>query len=312
MKIEEIKYFNQMLESLFEGTYVVDLDRRIVFWNKGAELLSGFSAAEVVGSRCQDNLLNHVDRTGCALCIGICPLQMTMEDGVRREADIFLHHKDGHRVPVSVRTIPLYDRKKIIGAIEVFNQTQGQNDILHRAGKLDFFSQNNLEQLKLLALYDQLTRLPNRRYLENLLELRLFEYNTLAISFGILFIDLDDFSQINNTYGHPVGDELLRMVAATFVGAIRSADIIGRWGGEEFVGIFPAANDESLKMIAERIRVLIEQSRLRRDTFDICVTVSIGGTTVKPDDTVLSLLSRADQLMYRCKLSGKNCANVLS
>ena len=83
-----------LLDNLREGVYFTDLDRRVLYWSKGAERISGFPAAEVVGRRCSDNILTHVDQEGCALCAGECSLKAAMEDGEPRDSEIFLHHKN--------------------------------------------------------------------------------------------------------------------------------------------------------------------------------------------------------------------------
>ena len=110
-----------MLDHFFEGVYFVDPERRIGFWNRAAEKLTGFSREEVVGRVCADAILRHVTEDGTMLCFNGCPLQKTLSDGQDRETEIFLHHKDGHRVPVSVRVTPMRnDAGEIIGAMEVF------------------------------------------------------------------------------------------------------------------------------------------------------------------------------------------------
>jgi PAS domain S-box-containing protein len=99
----------EILDNLFdEAVYFVDADRRISFWNRSAERLTGFTSSEVVGSRCKDDILNHVDDKGMRLCENGCPVSMVLEDGVPREARVFLHHKDGHRIPIRARILPIF------------------------------------------------------------------------------------------------------------------------------------------------------------------------------------------------------------
>ena len=97
----------RLLDSLFDGVYFVDKERRIQYWSQGAKHLTGYSASEAVGRYCFDNFLVHVDECGCALCLTGCPLASTIADGDRREADVYLRHKLGHRVPVTVRVAPI-------------------------------------------------------------------------------------------------------------------------------------------------------------------------------------------------------------
>lgn len=143
-----------MLLITCKGLYVVDRDRKITFWNEAAEHLSGFSAGEVIGKSFSDNILTHIDAEGNNLCIGMCPLAHTMEDGKRREAKVYLHHKDGHRVPVSVRVSPFRnDLGAIIGGVELFLQVGDRN-----------FPDSRIVELEKMAMLGKLTRIPNRTY----------------------------------------------------------------------------------------------------------------------------------------------------
>ena len=96
--------YRTIVENMHDGLYFVDRERRITYWNRGAERITGYSAAEVVGTSCADNILVHVDALGRQLCQGSCPLIAAMADGAAHEAEVFLHHKQGHRLPVWVRT----------------------------------------------------------------------------------------------------------------------------------------------------------------------------------------------------------------
>ena len=117
MKID----LNDILDNIYGGVYYVDQNRKIRYWNKEAEKITGFSKAEVIGKHCYDNILQHVDDQGTNLCHNGCPLHATMEDGKKREANVYLHHKDGQRIPVTIRTVPLKDEKnEIVGAVELF------------------------------------------------------------------------------------------------------------------------------------------------------------------------------------------------
>ena len=116
-----------LLEAMSEGVDAVDADRRITYWNSAAERLTGYRAVDVVGRLCRDNVLNHIDDVGTELCLADCPLMFTMRDGqARGEARLFLHHRDGHRVPVAVRVAALRSPEgTIVGAVEVFHDDSG-------------------------------------------------------------------------------------------------------------------------------------------------------------------------------------------
>jgi PAS domain S-box-containing protein len=126
-----------ILDNLFDGVYFVDVDRRITYWNKAAERISGYSKPEVIGTSCTGNILRHIDSSGCELCLNGCPLAETIESGKSHESRIFLHHKLGYRVPISVRTSPVRDEQgKIIGAVEIFNDNSNSLQMLQELEKL--------------------------------------------------------------------------------------------------------------------------------------------------------------------------------
>ena len=161
-----------------------------------------------------------------------------------------------------------------------------------------------------LALLDSLTNLGNRRYIEINLRSKLDEMRRYHLPFGILFMDIDRFKDINDTHGHVVGDEMLKMIARTLSGNLRPSDMLGRWGGEEFVAIIANLDEEGLYEIANRCRFLVEQSSLSADGKKLRATISIGATLCQPEDALDALMERADSLMYQSKLAGRNRVTI--
>lgn len=288
--------FQRVVEGLHDGLYIVDRDRKISYWNSAAEEISGYSADEVIGASCSDNILTHVDSEGNQLCFGGCPLEQAIQDGRPREAEVYMHHKDGHRVPVSVRISTLKDQAgNIIGGVELFTDISNQDTNSLR-----------VKELEKLALLDPLTQLANRSYMEKVIQIRLEEKKRLRVPFGVFFIDIDSFKNVNDTYGHNVGDRVLKYIARTFAVHSRPFDVYGRWGGEEFVGIIRNISVQDLEAFGNRLRMLIERSYISNEKEKLHVTVSIGATMVNDNDNVETLIKRADMLMYESKKEGKN------
>jgi PAS domain S-box-containing protein len=120
----------RLLDCVFDGVYIVDTARRIVFWNKGAEAITGYSAAEVIGHSCKDNILNHINEEGVLLCRTACPLVRAIQTDSRIEEKVFPLHKDGRRVPVSTHVAPIKNEAgRIIGAIEVFRDIAAEEEL---------------------------------------------------------------------------------------------------------------------------------------------------------------------------------------
>ncbi len=283
-----------IMDNLYEGLYIVDNKCKVLYWNRTAEHITGYSRNDVLERYCSDNILSHMDEKGNVMCDGKCPLKMSIADGGVYEVDAYLRHKNGHIVPVSIRTYPLRN-ELISGAVQVFVDNSSRIAFLHK-----------IDELQRLVIIDHLTGLTNRRFIEMSIEARLNELHRYGWSFGVLFIDIDDFKYINDLYGHETGDSVLRMIAQNFINNSRPFDITGRWGGEEFVSIILNVDSEQLFEVANRMRILTEQSKMKLDHGFISVTISIGATMASPDDTVERIIKRADQLMYQCKLSGKN------
>jgi diguanylate cyclase (GGDEF)-like protein/PAS domain S-box-containing protein len=266
-------------------------------WNKGAERITGYAAAQVLGHSCRDNLINHVTANGVQLCLNECPLAACMKDGNPREAEVFLHHAEGYRVPVVVRASPIRDEQgDIIGAVETFINNESALNV-----------RRELNDVQKIALTDHLTNIGNRRYLENRISLAIAETRQFQNQIGLLFIDVDEFKTFNDIHGHEIGDKVLRMVVDTLNHNLRATDTIGRWGGDEFIIILNNLQDlQGLYGIAQKLKNLVEYSRLDLTDKSLMVTVSIGATLLTPEDTFDSFVRRVDQLMYQAKQSGRN------
>lgn len=280
-----------ILDNLAEGVYLVDRTRRITYWNQGAERLTGHSAEDVVGHWCSDGVLEHVDEAGTLLCGEHCPLMHTMRDGRPREAHIFLTHVDGSRRPVCVRAAPLRDDAgAIVGAVETF--TDDSELVTTR---------EQVAGLERLALADDLTGVGNRRFAEITLQGWLGQWSRYEWPFGILFVDIDHFKDVNDAHGHTVGDRALTVVARTLDHASRQGDLTARWGGDEFIVLVSQADAPAMRSVAERLRALVRTSRVTAGGARLDLTVSIGGTLVAPGDALDTIVGRADALLYRSK-----------
>ncbi len=289
-----------IIDNLADGVYYVDPDRTITYWNHGAERITGYAAAEVVGHRCFENILDHVDGEGNSLCHTVCPLAATILDGHYREVAVWLRHHDGFRKPVRVRTMPVRDAAgAIIGGVETFSDDA---EVLRAAEDADRARRD--------ALTDELTGLPNRRFFDAALQGRLENQGRYGWRFGLLVVDIDFFKSINDEYGHSFGDAVLIGVSHTLHGAVRAGDVVARWGGEEFAVLVEASDEAGLRETGERIRVLVAQSEIRLADVSHNAYVSVGGALARTDDTAETLFGRADAALYAAKNNGRNRLEV--
>ncbi|MCX6080494.1 MAG: GGDEF domain-containing protein [Chloroflexi bacterium] len=289
-------FYKELLDNLYDGVYFVDNERRITYWNKSAERLTGYSAEQVMGRSCKDNILNHCNGQGEELCLTGCPLSASMKNGALQEAEVFLHHANGHRVPVLVRVSPMLDENgQVIGAVEVFS------DNLRNVQ-----ASRQINSLTQKVQSDKLTGLSNREFLEMQFQTAMFELDHQQVEHCLAFVDIDRFKQINDQYGHNVGDRALVMVADTLRAALRQTDIIARWGGDEFCVLLKNISAEETVRIAEQLRALIERCHIPSEGVEVRVTVSIGLTMLRVGDTLEAVIERADMRMLKSKNMGRN------
>jgi diguanylate cyclase (GGDEF)-like protein/PAS domain S-box-containing protein len=293
-------FYKGLLDHMSDGVYFVDRDRRILYWNEQAFRLTGYKPEEVMGRSCQDEILCHVDGAGKRLDQDGCPLTATIKDGAARQAQVFLRHKQGRRLPVLVRVQPIHgDDGSIVGAVEIFTDETAR-----------LAEERKTREMERLAFLDQLTQMPNRRYLEMSVKTALTEFQVHRDPFGVLMIDLDLFKSINDKSGHAVGDQALQEVAKTLAGALRTSDIVGRWGGDEFLAVVRHVNSDILKRLAERCCALVAQTSLVGGSERVTLSVSVGGAITIREDSADTLIKRADELMYRSKAAGRGRATV--
>lgn len=297
--MQDADFYKKILDNLYDGVYFCDFSRKITYWNRAAEKMTGYKAEEITGTHCWDNVLTHVDENGENMCKHEdCPAMKAMRDKQMVEKEIYLKHKEGYRIPIVTRVSPiLTEDGKVEGAVEIFSDN---------SAKLAAFQK--IEKLEELAFIDQLTGVGNRRYSEIKIGAKLEEIRRYAWAhdFGVLFLDIDHFKIFNDNYGHEVGDAVLKMVAKTMFANIREEDFVGRWGGEEFVLTISAVGNKELYGIAEKIRKLVASSNFQHNGETLHVTISVGATLAKRGEEIETVVKRADALMYEAKEGGRN------
>jgi diguanylate cyclase (GGDEF)-like protein len=163
------------------------------------------------------------------------------------------------------------------------------------------------QEVQSLALTDPLTGLHNRRSLFELGRIEFARAHRMNRAFCCMMLDIDHFKQINDTYGHPVGDQVLREFAKRCKTSVREIDLVGRYGGEELIILLPETDRKTAMRVAERLRAAVAAAPIKIPDYEISVTVSIG--VAEKDENTLQLetvIARADQAMYIAKHKGRN------
>jgi len=166
------------------------------------------------------------------------------------------------------------------------------------------------QRIEELAQTDDLTGLPNRRSIVKMLDDEIAR-GRRAPPCSVAMIDIDWFKRINDGYGHPAGDEVLRTVAITVFANIRANDRFGRHGGEEFLLVLPGTGRDEAGRIVERLRRIVAELDWSTFEIDTAVTISAGIATLAPDDSSDAILSRADRALYAAKAGGRNRIEVV-
>lgn len=299
--LNNVEFYQEILNNLYDGIFFVNDKGAITYWNNGAVKLTGYLSENVLNRNYCD-IFKPLNKFGNNLCEKDgCPISQVLRSSKLMEVDAYIRHKDGHLLPISIRIAPVREvERQFVVAVEI-----------HSRNSPRFALQQKLEELQQMAMYDSLTGIANRRYIEMTLETRLEELKRYNWSFALMFMDVDNFKKLNDTHGHHTGDRVLKMIGSTMLNSLRSFDIIGRWGGEEFVVILVNIPKGELFKISDRFRQLVENSQLPMDSGDVLsTTVSVGVTNAYNGDTVDTIIERADKLMYRSKQGGRNKVSV--
>jgi len=292
--------FQELLDHMSDGVLFVDSDRRIHYSNRATEILTGHSTTSFVGRACPDAGFCHSVSDMARMCRDRCPIEKCIDDGQAHETKIYLQRRSGRKRPALIRVRPIKDSEGIVsGAFAIFSDDSAQSD----AGR-------KIESMRKLAYLDHLTQLPNRRFLEGAIASSVTQFQVSQDPFAVMVIDLDEFKGINDCFGHAAGDQTLRLAGETLVQSLRPTDIVGRWGGDEFVAVVHGVDWEILQRLASRCVRLIKQALVATDAgCEIPLSASIGAALARPGENADEIMQRADELMYRSKAAGRGCAH---
>ncbi len=192
---------------------------------------------------------------------------------------------------------------------QVIQINERLQDQLHHSEQLLECKEREIQSHMAAARTDPLTLLPNRRAFDDFLRQQAALYQRNEIRYGLIHVDVDHFKNVNDRWGHPAGDELLKAVAAVIRRAARQADLVARTGGEEFTVVLPDSSVESLVAASERLRSAVEAAPICVQQVRIPVTISVGAALIMPGENSKSLVGRSDAALYASKQDGRNCAH---
>jgi histidine kinase len=263
------------------------------------------------GSDVPSTILNYVARTRAAMVIDDAQQEQTLLPALLADPYVKAHQVR------SMLCIPIlagsWEDSELLGMLYLENNRTSHG-----------FTEKHFEMLEIIAIaaagrlelskkaaIDSLTGLFNRGYLQSVLHIEVATANRAERPLSLLLIDIDHFKQFNDTWGHQVGDEVLRHVADTIRQCCRDADIVARYGGEEIAVLLPDTTDSSAAVLAERVRAAIESRPLNRQGQPLLVTASIGIAAYQKGQSDDDFVRAADQALYQAKHDGRNCVRLL-
>jgi len=286
-ELRDPEIFRTVLDTLQTGVSVADRNGKILFWNQGAERLTGHLRHEVVGRSCRDNILQQCNDRGCVACGATCPITCTLQEGKAQEAKMQLRHKEGYPVHVLMRIAPLRDAHgSVTGIVESFDEQEF-------AAERD----RNWHTLAKHGCIDDTTSIPNHEFTQFHLRKNLSSFASYHLPFGVILIQVDRLAHFRSAYGPPAGDAILRVVAQTMKNEFRPSDFVGRWANDQFLAILINCGDHGVGKTFERIKKIVACAGLRWWSDELTVTTSVGYASVQAGDTVESLLHRAQSLL---------------
>jgi diguanylate cyclase (GGDEF)-like protein/PAS domain S-box-containing protein len=296
-KIEETaRFLNTIFESIRDPFIILDRDYTIVKANQAYSALKGIMLCDLIEKKCY-----AVTRKRDSVCEN-CIVAKTFKSGDPSAKEKKIATGPGAQEWIEIYTYPILNQEGVV--THVIEYVRNITD----RKRVELESQRFIKELETLSSEDSLTGLQNRRMIFEQLRHEVERVRRYKAELSLIFCDLDNFKEINDTFGHMAGDGMLKTVADILRRSVRTSDVVGRYGGDEFLLILPQTSLKSAQELAERIRILVQDTRFEMPGGVITgTTLSIGVAFYDGTETdVDALISRIDTALYVSKRSGKN------
>lgn len=300
---EEEEKFKVLSSAARDAIIIMDSQGRVTFWNQGAERIFQYSQKEIMGKELHalispdyyyddyKRAMNRFREQGDGKFVGkTVELKALKKDGTEIDAEL------------SLTSIKLHNEWNAVGILrDITDRIKAEEELIRAYKKMD-----------ILAHTDDLTQLSNRRDMMEKIHYEQVRFQRNAVPFSIAIGDLDGFKKINDRYGHEAGDETLKQIATILRNSIRQQDVVSRWGGEEFMLLYPKTDMRGAEIITDKIRRQIEKKEFYYEDQIFHITITFGIAAYNRTMDIDSCIRLADEALYRGKRSGKNCAVVSS
>lgn len=292
--INSVKFMLELFTKSNEGILITDSQKKILLINPSYEKMTNFTSEEILNKNAFQIILKNVKEEKIE----------TIEKNIERnnvwKGEITKSKKNGEEIPVALK-ISKFKNEKNNNVFYVFYIKEIKKKNL-RYSKLEYLANN-----------DSLTNIPNRLFFSKSVSEKIKTTN-IEEKFAIAFIDLDGFKEINDTYGHIVGDNFLKKIAEKIKNTLREEDIVARYGGDEFILMLsPIKNEFSAEKIIRNIMKIFEEPLMELETKSLKASMSIG-VSIFPEHgkTIEELIKKADFSMYVSKKNGKNNFHIFN
>lgn len=290
---KELEFQSKLLASVTDSIFVHDLDGNIIYVNEAAHKTRGYAKDELLGMKMQE-LDYHAEKNGDEVYReNLKNAKEQLEKENKAVVEVMHKTKDGKIIPIEMtcRMIEENDKNYIISVARDVSLLKAMN-----------------EKLQKLATTDKLTGIYNRHKFDEIFKAEIERVSRYGGLLSMIMTDIDYFKRVNDTYGHDVGDYVIKKIVDTIKRNIRHIDVFVRWGGEEFIILCPQTDSPSAAALAEKLRSAIEEVEFEKVG---SVTCSFGVTSYEQKESENSFIKRLDGALYRAKDKGRNRVVVI-
>lgn len=313
VNIKDIHWLMDMLQSIDVGLIVLDRAYNVMVWNSFMENHSGVGPATIKDKNLFSSFPDIPENWFRQKAESVYLLKSSTFTVWEQRPYLF---KFKNYRPITGSAEFMYQNITLIPLLSVDNEVRHIGVLIYdvtdiAVNKIKLEEANT--KLKALSKTDHLTQLNNRGAWEAYLENEFKRSRRAGLICSVVMFDIDHFKKVNDTYGHQAGDEVIRRTSSLLKETMRTTDIAGRYGGEEFGVILVDTDAENALIFTERLRKRIEAETVRYEAFEINYTISLGISEISDDClTYLQWLEQADKALYVCKESGRNRSEIYS
>lgn len=296
-EVRDPEVFRAVLDTLPMGVYIADRNGTILFWNQGAERITGHQRHEVIGHSRRENILAQCNERSCPMCGEKCPFHEAAIDG--RELRLSLRHKNGHPVAVVFRITPVRAPQAAVSyVVGSFDEPRATAVQARRRPPVP------------ASCIDETTGVANHGFIEFQLRENLAGFAQYHVPVGVMCLQVDRFDHLRAAYGRQATDSMLRVVAETLHNGLRPSDMVGHWGESQFLAVLPNCGARGAEIAGGRVQKLVAGAGIHWWGEHLSIATSIGYAGAEAEDSVESLVERAQRSLKPASVSRTTAAGA--